>query len=84
MSAITAFDLKNRGISSIEEHLAHTNRAFTSVQGQERYVVMSVDRYHEILETEIETAWMRVKANLDAGRYRKDSVAERLTRISDE
>jgi hypothetical protein len=35
-------------------------------------------------EVELEAAWMRVKADLEAGRYHKESVEEHLARISAE
>lgn len=84
MNAITANELKTRGVSSIEEHLADAAEAVISVRGKERYVVMSVEHYREMREMELEAAWMRVKADKEAGRYRKESVEEHLARISSE
>jgi hypothetical protein len=54
------------------------------VRGKERYVVMSLEHYREMREVELEAAWMRVKADLEAGRYHKESVEEHLGRISAE
>ena len=84
MNAITANELKTKGVPSIEKHLADAPEAVISVRGKERYVVMSVEHYREMREIELEAAWMRVKVDLEAGRYHKESVKEHLARISDE
>lgn len=84
MNAITANEIKTRGVVVFEEHLAEAPEAVISVRGKERYVVMSVEDYREMREMELEAAWMRVKADLEAGRYRKESVEEHLARISAE
>lgn len=82
MNAITANELKTRGVASIEERLAEAPEAVISVRGRECYVVMSLEHYREMRETELEAAWIRVKADLEAGRYRKEPVEEHLARIS--
>jgi PHD/YefM family antitoxin component YafN of YafNO toxin-antitoxin module len=84
MNAITANELKTRGVAVFEEHLAEAPEAVISVRGKERYVVMSVEHYREMREIELEAAWMRVKADLETGRYRKDPVEQHLARISAE
>ena len=84
MNAITANEIKTRGVAVLEEHLAEAPEAVISVRGKERYVVMSMEHYREMRELELEAAWMRVKADLEAGRYHKDSVQEHLARISAE
>lgn len=84
MNAITANEIKTRGVVVFEEHLAEAPEAVISVRGKERYVVMSVEHYREMREMELEAAWMRVKADLEAGRSRKESVEEHLARISAE
>ncbi|KOR31889.1 prevent-host-death protein [Achromatium sp. WMS3] len=82
ISAITANDLKNHGISPIEERLTNAPEAIISVHGQERYVVMSLEHYRKLQELEVELAWMQTQADLAAGRYRKDSVDEHMARVS--
>jgi PHD/YefM family antitoxin component YafN of YafNO toxin-antitoxin module len=84
MNPITANDLKTRGVSAIEGHLAEASEAIISVRGRDRFVVMSLEHYRAMRELELEAAWMRVKADLEAGRYRKESVEEHLARISAE
>jgi PHD/YefM family antitoxin component YafN of YafNO toxin-antitoxin module len=84
MNAITANQLKTRGVATIEEHLTDAPEAVISVRGKDRYVVMSLEHYREMREMELEAAWMRVKADLEAGRYHKESVEEHLGRISAE
>lgn len=84
MSTITANDLKTRGVSIIEEQLANTSEAIISVRGKDRFIVMSLEHFREMREIEVEAAWMRVKADMEAGRYQKASVAEHLARIGAE
>jgi hypothetical protein len=82
MSVIPANDLKIKGIKAIEEALLSEAEATVSVRGQVKYVVMSSHQYQYLRECELEAALAESKADLEAGRFVKETVAQHIQRIS--
>lgn len=81
MNAIPAQDIKRKGISAVDEALkqgpVHVIR-----NNQPQYVVLSEDRYRELVEAEDEAYIARVRASLEdvkAGRVKR-GTAEDLIR----
>ena len=81
MNAISANDLKTRGVGAIDEALTDQTEVSVSVRGQVKYVVMSTEHYQYLRECELEAALAESKADLDAGRFVKETVAQHLDRI---
>ena len=81
MPALTANDLKTRGIAAIEESLAHHPEAVISVRGQQRFVVMEVAQYHYLRECELEAALAESRADEAAGRYVVESAQAHAARL---
>lgn len=67
MTHISATDLKTKGIAAIELALSTAPEAIVSVQGQDRFVVMDMARYHYLRECELDAALAESRANLAAG-----------------
>ena len=82
MSTISANDLKTKGVKAIEEALATQPEVAVSVRGQVKYIVMSEEHYQYLRECELEAALAESKADLDAGRYVKETVAQHGRRIN--
>lgn len=82
MSTISANDLKTKGIGAIEQALIERSEASVSVRGQVKYVVMSQAQYQYLRECELEAALAESRADMDAGRFVTESVAEHLLRIA--
>ncbi len=82
MNAISANDLKTRGVGAIEQALAGQQEASVTVRGQAKYVVMSREQYAHLRECELEAALAESKADLDAGRFVKESVEQHLKRLA--
>ncbi len=86
MRAIAAQEIKRRGITAVDEalkegpvHIIKNNRP--------EYVVVSEERYQELLEAEDEAYIARIKASLEdvkAGRIRKFKSADELLKALDE
>lgn len=80
MNAIPAQEIKRRGIAAVDDliargdvHIIRNNRP--------QYVVLSEERYAELLEAQEEALALRVRASLDdlkAGRVRRFASAEAL------
>ncbi|MFE8033013.1 type II toxin-antitoxin system prevent-host-death family antitoxin [Thiohalocapsa marina] len=84
MSTLTANDLKTRGVSAVEARLKEDDEVIISVRGKERYVIVDIEKYAQMREYELAAALQEAKADLDAGRYTTESVAEHMQRVSDE
>lgn len=84
MNALTANDLKTRGVSALEEGLQHSDELLISVRGKDRYVVMTTETYNRLRELELAAAVAEAKADYAAGRYGTDSVEDHMKRVTDD
>lgn len=82
MNTISANDLKTKGVGAIEKALADQPEASVTVRGQMKYVVMSHEQYVHLRECELEAALAESKADLDAGRFVKESVEKHIKRLA--
>lgn len=83
MNTISANDLKTMGVSAIEQALAYRQEAAVTVCGRAKYVVMSRERHAHLRECELETALAESKADLDAGRFVKESIEQHIKRLAE-
>ena len=83
MNTMTANELKTKGVSAVEARLAIDEEVIISVRGQDRYVVVDVEKYAKLREYELTVALQEAKADVDAGRYTTESVADHMTRVID-
>ncbi len=81
MGIISANDLKTKGVKAIEEALINQPEALLTVRGQVKYVVMSNARYQHLRECELEAALAESRADIEAGRFVKETVAKHIQRI---
>ncbi len=81
MKAITANELKTKGVTSIDEALADQGEAIISVRGKDRYVVMDVETYNRLRVCELEAALYQAKREIAEGQGIEESVEEHLTRL---
>lgn len=74
MATISANDLKTKGVSAIEASLENQPEAVISVRGKDRFVVMDIAHYHYLRECELEAALAETRADVAAGRAKKQSA----------
>ena len=84
MSTLTANDLKTKGVSAVEACLKEDDEVIISVQGKERYVILDIEKYARMREYELAAALQEARADVDAGRYTTESVADHMQRVSDQ
>ncbi len=80
MNAIPAQDIKRKGISAVDEALKK-GPVHVIKNNQPRYVVLSEERYQDLVEAEDEAYIARVRASLEdvkAGRVRRFKSASDL------
>jgi hypothetical protein len=83
MNDISAEDLKTRGIDAIESALTKQQAAAVTVNGQRRYVVMCPEEYVRLRECELQGALAESRADLEAGRFVRETIAQHLERIDE-
>jgi PHD/YefM family antitoxin component YafN of YafNO toxin-antitoxin module len=81
MFAITANDLKVKGIATIEDSLNHQTEAVITVRGKPRYVVTTLEHYDHLRECELEAALQEARDDIAAGRFVQESVEEHVKRV---
>ncbi len=84
MATVTANELKTKGVSAVESRLKTEDEVIISVRGKDRYVVMDIDKYAKLREFELELALQEAKADVKAGRYVTESVADHIKRVIDD
>ena len=84
MSAVVAGEIKKRGVSALAAALADDDEAIITVRGKSRYVVMTIDKYNELRESELTQAVREARADYEAGRVTDRSVEDHMRRLDDE
>ena len=82
--AITASELKRKGVSIIERLLRMEDEVVISVSGKPRYVVIDLTRYDDLCEREIAAAWTQMREDVAAGRYTCQGADTHVARVKDE
>ena len=83
MNAVTANELKTRGVSAVEDALKTEDEVIISVRGLDKYVVMSLEKYARLREFELDIAVKEARADYEAGRVTEESVDEHMKRVTD-
>jgi len=81
MSAISAGELKRRGVSALTPALSEDDEVMITVRGKCQYVVMKVEAYARLREAELDQALHEARADYAAGRISDESVAAHLKRM---
>lgn len=81
MPNLTDHDLRTKGIAAIESVLADRPEAIVSVRGKDRFVVMDIAQYRHLRECEQAAALAETRADVNAGRFVKESPAEHIKRM---
>lgn len=81
MTAITANDLKTKGISALESALEEDDEVRVSVRGQDRFVILSVDRFARLREFELLDAIRETREEYEAGNFDVMTAEEHIRRL---
>ena len=83
MSTLTANELKTRGVSAVEDGLQHSEELIIPVRGQDRYVVMDIEKYNRLRDLELIAAVAEARGDYAAGRFTTETVAEHVQKLTD-
>lgn len=81
MNAITANELKTRGIRGVEQLIKKNGEAAITVRGKVRYMIVSPEKYDRLREAELEYAVREAKQDVKSGRIAATSIAEHLEQV---
>jgi len=84
MNTITANELKTRGISAVEDQLETEDQVIISVRGVDKYVVMGLEKYARLRESELDMAVKEARADYEAGRTITENIDDHMKRVVDE
>jgi hypothetical protein len=84
VSAVVAGDIKKRGVSAFASALEEDGEAVITVRGESRYVVMTMQKYNELRESELCQAVREARADYGAGRIADRSVKDHMQRLDNE
>jgi PHD/YefM family antitoxin component YafN of YafNO toxin-antitoxin module len=84
MSTIVAGEVKKRGVSVFASALEADDEAVITVHGKSRYVVMTMQKYSELRESELTQAVREARADYEAGRISDKSVEGHMRRLDNE
>ncbi|MDE0838337.1 MAG: hypothetical protein OSB41_04715 [Kiritimatiellae bacterium] len=84
MSTIVAADIKRRGVSAFADALSEDGEAVITVRGKGRYVVMTIEKYGELRESELTQAVRETRADYEAGRVDDRTIDDHMRRLNED
>lgn len=84
MNVLTANELKTKGISAIEACLQVADEAIISVRGEDKYIIMDIEKYNAFKEYKLTMAIQEAKTDIEAGRFVKETAQQHINSMNDE
>ncbi len=84
MSKVTANELKTKGVSVFDKILKDEYEATITVRGNNKYVVMDMERYNYLRICELEAAYKETMEAHAKGDYIEESVADHIKRLDED
>jgi PHD/YefM family antitoxin component YafN of YafNO toxin-antitoxin module len=84
MSTVSAAEIKKHGVSILSPVLIREGEALITVRGKATYVVMTMEKYNELRESELAQAVRETRADYEAGRVDDRTVGGHMRRLEDE
>ena len=81
MSTIAAAELKRKGITALAPGLERDGEAVITVRGKGQYVVMTMEVYNRLRESELAQAVCETRADYKAGRVADKTIDKHLERL---
>ena len=82
MKAISANELKTKGVSILNDETADGTEVIITVRGKNKFVVLPIEKYNYLRECELEAALLESKRDIKEGKFVKESVEKHIKRIS--
>ena len=80
---VTANEIKTKGVSLLAKLLQKADEVIINVRGKNRYVVLDIERYEAFRQSELDLAYLQMKQEIEAGRYKEQSAEAHLREFKD-
>ena len=80
---IPANELKTKGIKAVEKEIDENEEAIITVRGEQKYVIVDMNRYNYLRECELEAALMETRKDLENNNIKDESIESHIKRITD-
>lgn len=84
MGAVSAAEIKRHGVSILSPALEAEGEAIITVRGKATYVVMTMEKYGEIRESELAHAVREARTDYEDGRIADKTVEDHMRRLDNE
>jgi PHD/YefM family antitoxin component YafN of YafNO toxin-antitoxin module len=81
-NSVSANLIKTKGVSVFNNVLEKEEEAFISVHGKDKYVVLTLEKYNQLREYELEMALYESKKDLENGNFSSNSIEEHMEKIT--
>jgi len=78
---VTANDLKVKGVSYLDSLVKKYTEIFISVRGKNKMVVLTIEEYERLKETDLDRAIKEAEEDYKKGRYVVESSEKHFKRI---
>ncbi|MBP9758263.1 prevent-host-death protein [Candidatus Dojkabacteria bacterium] len=78
---ISANFLKTQGISAIDKLTSDGEEVLVSVRGKTKYVIYPIEKYDMLRDQELSNAYTQTLKDINAKKYRIESVTDHVKRI---
>lgn len=79
--AITANELKTKGVSSLDAIVDSNGCAIITVHGKDKYAVLRIEEYNKLRELELDLAIKESLDEIDEGRAHSNGIEEHMKRV---
>lgn len=79
---IPANELKTKGIKAIEREINENEEAIITVRGEQKYVIVDMNRYNYLRECELEAALIETRRDLENNNIKNDSIDEHIKSVT--
>ena len=80
---IPANDLKTKGIKVVEKEIAENEEAIITVRGEQKYVIVDMNRYNYLRECELEAALIETRDDLKNNNIKNENIESHIKSITD-
>lgn len=80
---IPANELKTKGIKAVENEIKENEEAIITVRGEQKYVIVDMNRYNYLRECELEAALIETKKDFENNNIKNENIEEHIKRVTD-
>jgi len=79
---IPANELKTKGIKAVEKEIEENQEAVITVRGEQKFVIVDMQRYNYLRECELEAALAEAKIDLQNNNVQNESIKDHIKRVT--